>query len=125
MASHIPVIGWLCPDIDDAIGLFKQKMPLFLEDENILTAVAYARKICRGIGDEGLRRINASGLSADEKKKNPLQLWDIFGKQLKLSVNFRIHRLHLMRYRQTPDETLVECVTRGRTLALKCQFTDE
>ena len=72
MASHIPVTDWSCPDLGDAIGLFKQKMTLFLEDENILTAVAQARKICRGIGDEGLRRLNASGLT-DDQKKNPVQ----------------------------------------------------
>ena len=124
MASHIPVMDWSCPDLGDAIGLFKQKMTLFLEDENILTAVGQARKICRGIGDEGLRRLNASGLT-DDQKKNPVQLWDFFGQQLKVSVNFRIHRLHLMRYRQKPDETLDDFVTRARTLALKGQFNDQ
>ena len=124
MASHIPVMDWSCPDLGDAIGLFKQKMTLFLEDENILTAVAQARKICRGIGDEGLRRLNASGLT-DDQKKNPVQLWDFSGQQLKVSVNFRIHRLHLMRYRQKSDETLDDFVTRARTCALKFQFTDQ
>ena len=99
-------------------------MTLFLENENIVTAVAQARKLCRGIGDDGLRRLNTSGLTADEKK-NALQLWDFFGQQLRVSVNFRIHRLHLMRYRQHSDETLDDFVTRARTLALICQFTDE
>ena len=123
MASHIPVMDWSCPDLGDAIGLFKQKLTLYMEDENIVTATAQARKICRGIGDEDLRRLNASGLTEGEKK-NPVQLWDFFNKQLKVSVNFRIHRLHLMRLRQKTDETLDDFVTRARTLALKCQFTD-
>lgn len=43
--------------------------------------------------------------------------------QLKLNVNFRIHRLHLMQYRQKPDENIDDFVTRARTQ--KCQFTDE
>ena len=116
-------MDWSCPYLGDAIGSFKQKMTLYVEDENIVTATAQARKICRGIGDEGLRRLNASGLTDDEKK-NPVQLWDFFNKQLKVSVNFRIHRLHLMRLRQKTDETLDDFVTRARTLALKCQFTD-
>ena len=116
-------MDWYCPDLGDAIGLFKQRMTLYMEDENIVTATAQARQICRGIGDEGLRRLNASGLT-DYEKKNPVQLWDFFNKQLKVSVNFRIHRLHLMRLRQKTDETLDGFVTRARTLALKCQFTD-
>lgn len=45
--------------------------------------------------------------------------------QLKLNVNFRIHTLHLMQYRQKPDENIDDFVTRARTLAQKCQFTDE
>ena len=37
-------MDWSCSDLGDAIGLFKQKMTLILEDENILTAVAQAMK---------------------------------------------------------------------------------
>ncbi len=39
-----------------------------MEDEEITGAAKQARKICRGIGDEGLKRLNASGLSEEEKK---------------------------------------------------------
>ena len=39
-----------------------------MEDEGITDRAAQARKICRGIGDEGLRRLNASGLMAEQKK---------------------------------------------------------
>ena len=98
-------------------------MNLFLDDENITDNAAKARKICRGIGDEGLRRINASDLSP-EQKQNPLELWTLFENQLKVNVNFRIHRLHLMKYRQTGDESIDDFVTRARTLANKCQFTE-
>lgn len=51
--------------------------------------------------------------------------WIFFEDQLKLNVNLRIHRLHLMQFRQKPDECIDDFVTRTRTLALKCQFTDE
>ena len=75
-------------------------MNLFLDDENIADNAAKARKICRGIGDEELRRSNASDLSP-EQKQNPLELWTLFENQLKVNVNFRIHRLHLMKYRHS------------------------
>ena len=51
-------------------------MTLFLDDENITDNAAKARKICRGIGDEGLKRLNASDLSGDQKA-NPLELWTL------------------------------------------------
>ena len=98
-------------------------MTLFLDDENITDNAAKARKICRGIGDEGLKRLNASDLSR-EQKVNPLELWTLFENQLKVNVNFRIHRLHLMQYRQTQHESIDDFVTRARTLANKCQFTE-
>ena len=73
-ASHIPV--WTGPvrTMPMPSGYLAENDPvtLFSEDENIETAAAQERKICRGFGDEGLRRLNASGLS-DEGKKKPLQ----------------------------------------------------
>ncbi|XP_062855044.1 uncharacterized protein LOC134318174 [Trichomycterus rosablanca] len=124
MAAHLPVMNWSDQDLSEAMSLFKQKMTLYLEDDEITDAAKQARKICRGIGDEGLKRLNASGLSDDEKKV-PNTLWNFFEGQLKLNVNFRIHRLQLMQYRQKPGECIDDFVTRARTLALKCQFTDE
>ena len=51
-------------------------------------------------------------------------LWDFFYNQLKINVNFRIHRLYLVRYRQKPDETLDEFVICACTLTLNCEFLD-
>jgi len=116
-------MDWSCDDLGDAISLFKQKMILFFEDENIDSDEAKARKICRGIGDEGLRRLNVSGLT-DEKKRKPDELWQFFENQLKVNINFRINRLHFMRYKQRPDESLDQFVIRARTLGLKCDFSD-
>ena len=123
VSTSIPTMDWSSTDMAESIGLFKQKMNLFLDDENITDNAAKARKICRGIGDEGLRRINASDLSP-EQKQNPLERWTLFENQLKVNVNFRIHRLHLMKYRQTKDESIDDFVTRARTLANKCQFAE-
>ena len=68
MAHHIPIMDWSSQDIGQALCLYKQKMELYLEDENIVDAAEKARKIMRGIGDEGLKRLNASGLTDDQKK---------------------------------------------------------
>lgn len=69
MATHIPLMSWSKADLSEAISLFKQKMCLYLDDEGITDEVKLARKICKGIGDEGLRRLYASRLSDDDKKK--------------------------------------------------------
>ena len=116
------MINWSEPDLSEAMSLFRQKMCLYLDDKKIEDGVKQARKISCGIGEEGLRRLNASGLSDDDQKENA-SLWTFFEDQLKLNVNFRIHRLHLMQYRQKPDEN-IDFVTRARTLALKCRFTE-
>ena len=54
-----------------------------------------ARLICRGIGYEGLRRLNASGLTPDEKGY-PVKLWDFLQDMFETKVNFRVHGLELM-----------------------------
>ena len=119
--AGIPTMDWSSPDLAEALSLFKQKVELFLEDEEITNDEAKARKIKRGIGDEGLKRLNASGLTVDQQKKSK-DLWDFFERQLKVNINFRIHRLHLMQYRQQQGESTDDFITRTRTLALKCDF---
>ena len=123
-ASIYPNMDWSSTDLCEALTLFKQKMQLYIEDEEIKDPAAQARKICRGLGDEGLKRLNASGLS-DAQKKVPNDIWTFLENQLKVNVNFRIHRLQLMQYRQTSSETLDDFVTRARTLALKCEFSEQ
>ena len=80
-----------------------------------------ALKILRGIGDEGTRRLQVSGLSEEDKRK-PDKLWEFFESQLKPKINFRVHRLHLMECWQREDETLDDFILRVRTLAMKCEF---
>ena len=82
-----------------------------------------ALKILRGIGNEGLKRLNASGMS-DADKKRPDKIWELFESQLKTNLNFRVHRLHLMDYRQRSEESVDDFVTRARTQALKCEIEE-
>ena len=96
--ARLPEMNWQMPDLASGFSVFKQRMELCLKDLDITNAVTIATKIKIALGVEGLRRLNASGLSTEEQEK-PDKIWDFFEKQLKVSINFRIHRLELMRYR--------------------------
>ncbi|ELU02523.1 hypothetical protein CAPTEDRAFT_194315 [Capitella teleta] len=50
-------------DAPELFRLFKQKMNLVCEDNEITDPTRIATKIKIGLGDEGLRRLNASGLT--------------------------------------------------------------
>ena len=123
-ASHIPKMDWTEPDLAEAMALFKQKIELYVEDQEITDPIAIARKIRIGSGNEGLKRLNASGLKPDDLK-DPKKLWTFFENQLKVHVNFRIHRLQLMKFTMKSGESIDDFVSRSRTLALKCQFSDD
>ena len=122
--SKYPSMNWNAPDVADTFKLYKQRPLLVCEDNDVTENDRIARKIKIGLGDEGLRRINASGLS-DVEQKNPANLWSLFETQLKVALNFRIHRLSLMQYRQKEKESLVEFVTYARTQAKMCEFEDK
>ena len=98
-------------------------MSYYCEDEDITDPGKIALKILRGIGNEGKKRINASGMS-DADKKRPDKIWELFESRLKTNLNFRVHRLHLMDYRQRSEESVDDFVTRARTQALKCEFDE-
>ena len=117
-------MDWTDPDLSEAMSLFKQKLKLYIEDGIITDDGAKARKISIGVEDVGLRRLYASGLSDDDRKKSDT-LWKFFEDQLKLNVNFRIHHLQLMQFRQKSGESKDDFVNRARTLGLKCQFSDD
>ncbi len=121
--APIPAMDWSQADVGESFSLFKQTLLLSCEDEEIVDDAKIALKIKRGLGNEGLRRLNASGLSQADLS-NPAIIWDYFEKQLKLQVNFRVYRLELMQYRQNSSESIDEFVTRCKTLALKCEFED-
>ena len=97
--SRILEMNWASENHEEALQLFKQTKSYYCEDEDITDPGKIALKILRGIGNEGLKRLNASGMS-DADKQRPDKIWELFESQLKTNLNFRVHRLHLMDYRQ-------------------------
>ena len=124
MATRLPEMDWQAPDLANTFALFKQRMELCLTDLDITNAKKQATKIKIAIGTEGLRRLNASGLSQNESDA-PEHIWNFFNKQLNVNINFRIHRLELMRYRQKPEETIDEFITRCRAKSNQCDFKED
>ena len=122
-SSKYPEMNWGSPDLQEEFKLFKQRMELVLADQEVTDEKKKAIKIKIAVGNEGLRRINASGLSEADKEK-PEKLWSLFEAQLMVKVNFRVHRLELMRYRQKTDESIDEFVIRCRDKAKSCDFDE-
>lgn len=63
-------------------------------------------KTCCGVGNGALKCLNVSGISKDDKNV-PAKQWEFFEGQLKLNVNFRICRLHLMQYKEENFSTQI------------------
>ena len=110
-------------NLDEALQPFEETMSCYCEDENIIHPGKIAFKILMGIGNEGLKRLNASEMS-DAHNKRPDKIWELFESQLKTNLNFRVHRLLLMDYRQRSEESVDDFVTRARTQALNCEFEE-
>ena len=110
MSTKFPEMNREATDLSEEFKLFKQRMELVLVDQDVTNEKKQAIKIKIAVGNEGLRRINASGLSETDKDK-PQELWKLLEAQLKVNINFRVHRLELMRYRQKKDEGIDEFVT--------------
>jgi transposase InsO family protein len=122
--AKCPELDWRAHDLSDEYKLFKQRMDLFFLDIGLTDEAKQAVKIKIALGVEGLRRINSSGLSAEDQK-DPKKIWDMFDAKLNVKVNFRVHRLELMRYKQKPEETIDDFVGRCREKAKDADFTDE
>jgi hypothetical protein len=118
-----PEMNWAASDLPDEYELFKQCIELWLLDMKITDKATQAVKIRLAVGREGLRRLNKSTLSADDQK-DPEKLWNLFDSQINVKVNFRVHRLELMRFRQRSEESIDEFVGRCRGKASSCDFTD-
>ena len=119
--ARYPEMNWDTGDTAEDFQLFKQRMELCLTDNDVVDKKKQANKIKIYVGTAGLKRINASGLS-DNDKEDPDKLWLLFENQLKIKVNFRIHRLELSRYRQKADESIDDFVGRCRAKAKDCDF---
>ena len=101
--------------------MFKQQMTLILIDENVVEPAKQAIKLQIAVGTEGLQRLNASTLT-DEEKQDPAKIDKLFDDQLNIKVNFRIHRMELMTFRQNENETTDEFVNRARHKGSLCDF---
>lgn len=58
----------------------------------------------------------------DEDKQDPDQQFKLFEDQLNTRVNFRIHRMELMTYRQRDSDTTDECGNRACRKGKLCEF---
>ncbi|ELU14499.1 hypothetical protein CAPTEDRAFT_197132, partial [Capitella teleta] len=67
--------------VADALRMYKQKMTLVCEDNEVTEPAAIARKIKIGLGDEGLRRLNASGLT-EQQLQTPTAIWQFLERNL-------------------------------------------
>ena len=74
--SRIPEMNWASEN-HEALQLFKQTMSYCCEDEDITDPSKIALKILRGIRNEGLKGLKASGMS-DADKKRPDKIWELF-----------------------------------------------
>ena len=63
------------------------------------------------VGNEGLKRINTSTLDEEGKRDQ------LFEDQLDVHLNFRIHRMELMRYKQRENENTDVLLTDRATRA--------
>lgn len=80
-------------------------MNLVLANENITDVGRQAIKIQITVGNEGLKCINSSMLT-DKGKKDPDRLYKLFEDQLDIHLNFCIHRMELMTFRQGQSEMI-------------------
>lgn len=101
-------------------------MNLFLEDTEVADKAKQAIKIKIALGDEGMRRVLASGLT-DAEVKDPKKIYDLIERQLDASIeiNFRVHRLEFSRMHQGPTENTTDFVSRLREKAAKCKLPIE
>ena len=67
-------MNWELPNTAEAFKIFKQKLLLVCEDNDIKEDKKIARKIMIGIDDKGLKCLNASNLT-EEDKEEPAKLW--------------------------------------------------
>ena len=107
----MPELNWAHEPLSEAFQSFKARMTLYLEDKEITDAAKQATKIKIAIGDEGICRVLASGLT-DEDRKKPEKIWTLLEEQLDATthINYRVHRLELSNMLQKPGESITEYV---------------
>ena len=121
--TRLPELDWKHDPLFEAFQTFKARLEVFFIDREIVDDEKKANKLQLAIGNEGMRRILASGLS-DNDRKDPAKIWTMLENQIDASVkvNFRVHRLEFAYIRQKPEEPFCEFINRLRTKAQKCEF---
>ena len=72
--TKMPTMNWGHKPVADAFRAFKARTEMYLEDQNVNDRHKQATKMKIALGDEGMIRILASGLS-DDDKKDPNAVW--------------------------------------------------
>ena len=124
MADHETSLrmDWSSSNLAETFKLFKQRCELYFSVKDIKIAKQVDHILLLS-GEEGLKRFNSWGLTAEEKK-NPEVIWDRFETQLAPKHNFRIARLYLQNYRQNETESADDFISRLKLQAQKCDFKD-
>ena len=123
MTMQMPTMDWAFKPLPEALKIFKARIELYFEDQNIQDAGKRATKIKVAIGDEGMRRLLNSGLT-EEEKKLPDKIWELLENEVDYTVkiSFRVHRLEFAGIRQDKEESIQQYVARLREKAAKCSF---
>ena len=75
MSTKAPEMRWGGPSDAASLRTFRERMELFLEDNDVRDKPMQATKIRIALGDEGTRMLQSSGLTGDDKK-DPDKIWD-------------------------------------------------
>lgn len=123
MATAIPIMDWLSPNLAETFKLFKQRLELYFKvkstsDDDKVPILLLA------VQEEGLKRYNSWSLTTTEESDISV-LFNKFLEQLEPAENFRISRLKLSKYKQQQSESVDSFINRCKLLANKCSFKDD
>ena len=87
MSTKLPYLDWNYQPLVDSFRAFKARIGLYFEDNNITDDAKQSIKLKIACGDEGMRRLLASGLS-DNELKDPKVIFDFLETQLDGTLKF-------------------------------------
>ena len=117
-----PKFNWDASNLAEELRIFKRQFELCLEDAEVVSLSRAATKLKLAIGAEGLRRLDASGLT-EQRQSRCAPIWNLLQQQLNKHINYRVHRLELSTLRFRPTELIDDFVNRCRDKARACDFT--
>ena len=78
-------MDWSFQPLSESLKVFKARMELYFEDQNIEDATKQATKIKIAVGNQGMRRLLNSDLT-DEDNKVPVKIWTLLESEVDASV---------------------------------------